>query len=129
MSDAPHDDWFQHSAEEGAAQEAHGAINAPFIIGFLAVVIIITFSLIFIILGYFGREVADAKGVQSEDRTPILAREHLEAQTRWRSELEGDPRWIDAEANRVRLPLDYAAQEVVSFYQQPGRSGGRQGGR
>lgn len=118
MSDAHHDDWFKHSAEEGAAQEAHGQINAPFIIGFLAVVIIITFALVFIILGYFGREIAAAKGEQSEDRTFILAREHDEAMTRWRSELEGDPRWVDLEARTVRMPLDYAAREVVSIYQQ-----------
>jgi hypothetical protein len=118
MSDAHHDDWFQHSAEEGAAQEAHGQINAPFIIGFLSMVIIITFALVFIILGYVGREVAAEKGDKSEDRTDIIAREVLESKTRWRSELEGDPRWINLETRTVRIPLDYAAQEVVSIYQQ-----------
>ena len=116
--DAPHDEWFQHTSEEGAAQEAHGAINAPFIIGFLAVVIIITFSLIFIILGYVGREVAGQKVIQFEDRTDILARETIEAKTRWRTEIEGDPRWIDLETRTVRMPLEYAAQEVVATYQQ-----------
>ena len=118
MSDAQHDDWFQHSPEEGTAQEAHGQINAPLIIGFLAMVIIITFALLFIILGYVGREVASQKGLQSESRTEIIARETLEAKSRWRGELEGDPRWIDLEARTVRLPLEYASQEVVSFYQQ-----------
>lgn len=116
--DHHHDDWFKHTAEEGAAQEAHGAINAPFIIGFLAVVIIITFSLIFIILGYVGREVASQKEIQSENRTDILARETIEAKTRWRTEIQGDPRWIDRETRTVRIPLDYAAQEVIATYSQ-----------
>jgi len=118
MSDDHHDDWFQHGDEEGAAQEAHGAINAPFIIGFLLVVIAITFSLILIIIPYVGREVAGEQAVKSETRTDRLAREHIEATTRWRMELQGDPRWVDLESRTVRLPLEYAAQEVVARYQQ-----------
>ena len=117
MSDAHHDDWFQHTPDEGAAQEAHGAINAPFIIAFLAAVILITFSLIFIILGYVGREVADSKGAQSEDRTEIIARQAIEARTNWRSDLEADPRWIDVEARKVHMPIEYASREVVLLYQ------------
>lgn len=122
MSDAHHDDWFKHTAEEGAAQEAHGQINAPFIIGFMVMVIVITFALLFIILGYVGREVAAERGDKFENRTDIIAREVQEAKTRWRGELEGDPRWIDLEARTVRIPLDYAAREVVSMYQQNGQN-------
>jgi len=120
--DAPHDEWFQHGSEEDAAQEAHGAINAPFIIGFLLVVIAITFSLIFVILPYVGREVAGEKVVKSESNTDRLAREHIEAKTRWRMELQGDPRWVDLESRTVRIPLEYAAQEVVATYQQNTRN-------
>lgn len=125
MSDGHHDDWFKHTAEEGAAQEAHGEANAPFIIGFLLAVIIIVFAMIFIILGYFGREVAAEKGPKIEGRTDILATPFSEAQNRWRGELEGDPRWLNLEERTVRIPLDYAAQEVVRFYaQDQGRQGG-----
>ncbi len=79
MSDAHHDDWFQHSAE-GRRTGAHGQINAPFIIGFMVMVIVIT-SLLFIILGYVGREVAAEKGDKFENRTDIIAREVQEAKT------------------------------------------------
>lgn len=118
MSDAHHDEWFQHSAEEDAAQEAHGAINAPFIIGFLLVVIAITFTLIFVIIGFVGREVASEKVEKFESRTDLLAREHIEAKTRWDMELQGDPKWVDLESRTVRIPLEYAAQDVVTQYQQ-----------
>lgn len=116
MSDAHHDDWFKHTPGEGSAQEAHGAINAPFIIAFLAAVIIITFSLIFIILGYVGREVAEAKVNQSELRTDIFASENIEARENWQMDLDGDPRWVDIESRRVHMPIDYAAREVVARY-------------
>lgn len=116
MSDAHHDDWFKHTPAEGSAQEAHGAINAPFIIAFLAAVIIITFSLIFIILGYVGREVADAKVERSELRTDIFASETIEARKNWQLDLDGDPRWVDIETRRVHMPIDYAAREVVARY-------------
>lgn len=116
MGDGHHDDWFKHTPEEGVAQHAHGEINAPFIIAFLAVVIVITFALLFILLGYFGREVASEQGIKSEGRTEILARQHIESSNRWRAELEGDPRWIDMQTRTVRLPLEYAAREVVQMY-------------
>ena len=122
MSDAHHDDWFKHTAEEGAAQEAHGQINAPFIIGFMVMVIVITFALLFIILGYVRREVAAAKTEDARENHEPITREVFEAKTRWRSELEGDPRWINLEARTVRIPLDYAAREVVSMYQQNGQN-------
>lgn len=123
MSDSHHDDWFKHTSEEGAAQEAHGRVNAPFIIAFLLMVIAITFTLIFIIIGYVGREVAGEKGEKFESRTEIIAREHFDARTRWNTELEGDPRWVDLESRTVRIPIEYAAREVVESYrraQNPG---------
>lgn len=112
------DDWFQHSADEGQAQQAHGKINAGLIINFLLIVILLTFLIIWVLVDYFKRALYEQEGEVSERRTPVLADQAglTDKLGSWDAALEGEPIWLDAEQGTVRVPLKLAKQQVIEQY-------------
>jgi len=118
MSDH-HDDWFKHDPTEPDAQEAHGDTNPVMIISFLIVVIAVTFALIIIFLGFFGRTVASEQVGKSELRTPDD--EYLEAKATWNADLYGEADWTDRENGVVRIPYDLAKSKVIDAYANASR--------
>jgi hypothetical protein len=115
-----HDEWFKHTADEPDAQEAHGEVNAPFIIAFLSVVILATFAVAVLFLVYFGQALRDATTERREGRTSILASEYNEKVAQWNQSLYGQPEWQDTERGLVSIPLDLAKRSVLERYSQNG---------
>lgn len=116
MSDHHDDDWFQHSPSEGEAQEAHGEINAPLILGFLAVVVL-TVAALFVGLGGFFSAITDVQKTQKIERNDVSAQPYREQKAGWDAEL-GSSAWIDEAENIVRVPIDVAMADVVRRYQE-----------
>ncbi len=112
------DEWFRHGANEPDAQESHGEVNPTFIIGFLAVVIVITFSVVGVILVYFGGARDDqfqTKRMEATDQ--YLAQERRVAESRWRDDLRrAQPEWQDVEQGLVSVSLDRAKEAVIEMY-------------
>ncbi|GEM_PF-5732459 len=115
-----HDGWFKHASDEPDAQEAHGEVNAPFIIAFLSVVILATFAVAVLFLVYFGQALRDAGAERLEGRTDILASEYNEKLAQWNQKLHGQAEWQDPEQGLVSIPLDLAKQSVLERYSDDG---------
>ncbi len=105
-----HDDkWFQH---DDLPSEAHGTLNPYAIGGFLVAVIVATFVVVYLVLGYYQRVVTSQRVVKQERGTPVA--EISEAEATWNGELRGEARWLDSE--HLRIPVDYATSEVIDEY-------------
>lgn len=115
-SDEAHDEWFRHTPDEPVAQEAHGEVNAPFIIAFLSVVILATFGVVVLFLVYFQQGLRDATSERLEQRTDQLALEYNEKVATWNQKLHGPSEWQDPERGMVSVPLDLAKREVLERY-------------
>lgn len=109
-----HDDWF-HSEHDADQMAAHGDFNATAIIGFLFGVIVLTAAVVVVVLQYYRVETQSLKYELQERNTQNVA-EYNESVSRWNADLYGAPEWIDPAANRVRIPLDIADDQVIGHY-------------
>jgi hypothetical protein len=113
MSDH-HDDWFHDDHGVPGMMHSHGDFNAYAVIGFLSVLIVGTGLIIAIFIGWFGREIWSLQAAVQEGRTPLT--EFTDAQAVWNEHLRGEPKSINVDEQRIRIPLDIAIEEVVKDY-------------
>jgi Ca2+/H+ antiporter len=110
-----HDDWFRHSPGE-QHQPSHGETNSWAISITLVILCVVTFAIAFYVLNYFQRAVAHEKLIKREQRTDLTwGNDVRQIKGNWNAELE-QYRVLDAKAGTVGLPLDVAADRVVSQY-------------
>ena len=108
-----HDEWFRHSPDEPAHQEAHGRTSAGIILAFLfgtLVVVAVTGVLVFQLWLQMTQEVV----IQNEERRTNLS-QLLSARADWERQnsqfglIEGAP-------GRAKVPLDLAMKLVIEDY-------------
>jgi len=110
-----HDDWFRHSADEPRHQQSHGDFNPYVIMGFLAVTIVIVFGSAAAIVPWFARMTDYRKHIVRE-ANPDYNHEFREMSELWRTELFGEPTWVNEKENTIRIPIDDAMNLVVKEY-------------
>jgi hypothetical protein len=111
---ASEDQWFSHSAAELGDTELHGRLSPlSALLGILAVM-----AVLFITIGalawYFDQVAADTKAAKREtdiglDYIQTVAHQNA---------LLGNPSWVDAKAGIVRMPIDWAMEDTVRWYQE-----------
>lgn len=114
-----HDDWFRHSPDEGLPQHEHAAHVNSTAIGLTLLAIVFGVLLTVIVLTmYFVSYTTRLKAERQEgtkSAEPYLAYRDQSQRTLDRFG------WADREAGTVNLPIERAMDDVVAFYDQPGR--------
>lgn len=96
LATAEDDSWFVHSPDEPHAQHAHGRVNESIVGGVLLLIIIATFLVIGIFIGYVPRAVATLRSERQELKESAYA-EFADKKAVWEGQLAG---WDEA-ARRV----------------------------
>ena len=108
-----HDEWFRHTPQEPAHQEAHGRTSAGIIIAFLMGTVVFVGVTGFLVFQMF-LGMTDAEVVQSQERrTPIS--QLLSAQADWDRQ-QSQFGLIEGAPGRARVPLDLARRLVIQDY-------------
>lgn len=131
MSELPHtpepdetpDAWHQHTAEEGAPQEEHGARVNPVGAGLTLLGIVFSFVfLLLVVMLYFESYTTRIKAERNEQVTAEQRTEFVTLRSEAQTRLAQPAGWIDRDAGTVRLPLDRATQLVIDEYNRNGQS-------
>lgn len=110
-----HDDWFRHSADEPTHQAAHGDFNPYVIMGSLAATIVSVVVVVVVVLGWFDRMIGAERYIVQENN-PAYGQEFRGKQDVWKTQLYGEPTWVDERTNTIRIPIDTAIEVVVKDY-------------
>lgn len=114
-ADHAHDNWHQHSAEEGAPQHEHGshmtvkALGMTFII--MTVGVILT---ILILVAFFNSYVGKYKAGKTEGTGMMEPAFNAKLAAREKLNSYG---WVDRDTRTVHIPLDQAMQRVMAEYE------------
>lgn len=114
--DAHHDDWHQHTRDEGVPQVEHGEHVSTK--GLAVVGLSIVFGVVFVILVlflYFDWYVTRVAQERQEGVAAVVA-DPLSRRTQAEEALRGRPAWIDRDAGTVSIPLDAAIEKVLTEY-------------
>ncbi len=111
---AAEDQWFSHSKTELVDTEAHGRLSPlAALLGIVA-----TMGVLFLTIGalawYFDQVAGDEKARKRETDIGI---DYVQTFAQQQSVL-GHPSWVDAQAGVARLPIDWAMQDTVRWYEQ-----------
>ncbi len=121
MSDhnGQHDDWFRHSPEEGMPQHEHaGHVNTTSIGLTLLVIVFGVLGMVILLSMYYVSYTTNLKA-QRQEGTDSAA-EFLAYQNRSEQALSTFG-WADRNAGKVNLPIGRAMDDVVAYYNRPGR--------
>ncbi|HHN77646.1 MAG TPA: hypothetical protein ENK11_03090 [Phycisphaerales bacterium] len=122
MSDhgGQHDDWFRHSPEEGLPQHEHaGHVNTTSIGLTLLVIVFGVLGLVILLSMYYVSYTTTLKAERQEGTRS--AAEYLAYRDSAERALSSFG-WADRNAGKVNLPIDRAMDDVVAYYNRPGRS-------
>ncbi len=114
-----HDEWFRHPPGE-EHQSAHGDFNPYVVMGFLAVTIVIVFAVAFVVVPWFARMVQGQRIAVREQGARVVE-EYVNARANWQGDLTGEPTWVNEGEGVVRVPIDFAIDQVVERYAEQER--------
>ncbi|MCA9310113.1 MAG: hypothetical protein KDA21_02845 [Phycisphaerales bacterium] len=116
-----HDEWFRHAADEPAHMEAHGRINSVFIIGYLALTILIVLVIAIGVVQYVKSSVRDLRQHTAETVVPRgryfgpgSNEVGADAIRQWHEDLD-QWRWVK-KGEISQIPIDVAMDRVVEQY-------------
>lgn len=119
--DHGHDDWFRHGSDEGPPQHEHAAHVNSHAIGLTLLAIVFGVLLTVILLSmYYISYTTNLKAQRQEGVESAGAYLVYRDDAARRLERSG---WVDREAGTVNIPIERAMDQVVSFYNAPGRQG------
>ncbi len=121
MSDhgGQHDDWFRHSPEEGLPQHEHaGHVNTTTIGLTLLVIVFGVLGTVILLSMYYVSYTTTLKAERQEGTQS--AAEYLAYRDNAERALSSFG-WADRNAGKVNVPIDRAMDEVVAYYNRPGR--------
>lgn len=108
-----HDEWFRHDASEPRHKEAHGGTNTWIINTFFFATVIFVAVTGRLVMSLFKWDVNRVKVAQQEQIPISTEARNLRAE--WDSRLHSY-QWADAQAGRVRVPIEAAEQIVINEY-------------
>lgn len=111
--DAASDEWFQHGAAEHP-QEAHGRLSP--LTALLGIVITMAALVITIaVLAWYFSHVAQREIAAKNEMD--VGMDYVQTLARQTATLN-NPAWVDAQAGKVRMPIDWAMDDTVRWYGQ-----------
>lgn len=114
-----HDDWFRHTPAEGLPQQEHAAhVNTTAIGLTLLVIVFGVLAMVIVLSMYYVSYTTNLKAERQEGTQSAAA--YLAYRDNAESALSSFG-WADRDAGKVNIPIDRAMDDVVAYYNRPGR--------
>lgn len=117
-----HDDWHQHTPEEGVPQEEHGSTVSSNALGITMLAIIFGVAFVIIILTAYFQHYTDTYKAEKQEGIPAARADYITARATAESRL-GSAGAVNRDTGVFRIPMDRAAELVASEYAREASQG------
>ena len=110
-----HDDWHQHSPEEGPPQAEHGSTVSPSALGVTLLAIVFGVAFVIVILTAYFQSFTDRYKAEKQEGIPAARSEYLSARATAEARLR-EAGVVNRDEGVYRLPFDRAVELVTADY-------------
>lgn len=110
-----HDDWHQHTPDEGVPQAEHGSTASPTALGVTLLAIVFGVAFVIVILTAYFQSYTDRYKAEKQEGIPAARGQYLTARSAAEARLR-EAGVVNREEGVYRLPLDRAIELVTNEY-------------